>query len=376
MDVFDPRLRTSKKEKKEDIKKVNKKLKENPLVNILFDTTPEIILILNKYRQIVMSNSNLLHFLKVEKEDVLLGKRPGEALSCIRCASKNIGCGSTRFCKYCGAINAIFNSQKFKAKDIQECNITVRRKTGIRGFNFLIWASPFEFEGEDYTIFVARDISVEKFQDVFERMVFHEILDLAGSIKSLMELLPHMVQEKIKEFKEEGVKIASQLISQIESHKDLLLAERGELEVKAETIYVPDLLSAITVLYRSHKLCEGKFINVSINAELLYICSDQIILSRCLGHLIKNALEASRPGDTITVSYENDSDGIKFMVHNRGEMSEEVQCQLFNRGFSTKKERGRGLGTYSIKLLVERYLNGKVNFTSDEKEGTSFIVRL
>jgi len=310
-----------------------------------------------------------------KNESSILGKRPGEALSCIRCTHKSAGCGTTRFCKYCGAINAVFNSQKFKIRDIQECNLTVRRKNGIRGFNLLIWASPFEFEGEDFTIFVARDISVEKFQDLFERMVFQDMLSLAGSIKALMELLPDMAQEKIREFREEGIRIASRLISEIESHKDLLAAEGGELKVNPESIYVPDLLSAITVLYKNHKVCEGKSINTSLKAELQYICSDQILLSRCLGHLIKNALEASMPGDTVRVAYENDSNGIKFSVHNKGEMSESVKCQVFNRGFTTKKERGRGLGTYSIKLLTERYLNGKVNFTSAGNE-TVFTIRL
>ena len=36
--------------------------------------------------------------------------------------------------------------------------------------------------------------------------------------------------------------------------------------------------------------------------------------------------------------------------------------------------QGRGLGTYSIKLLTERYLKGKVDFTSDATAGTTFRV--
>jgi sensor histidine kinase regulating citrate/malate metabolism len=47
--------------------------------------------------------------------------------------------------------------------------------------------------------------------------------------------------------------------------------------------------------------------------------------------------------------------------------------QLFQRSFSTKGE-GRGLGTYSIKLLTERILNGKVSFTSSMDDGTTFRV--
>jgi sensor histidine kinase regulating citrate/malate metabolism len=52
-------------------------------------------------------------------------------------------------------------------------------------------------------------------------------------------------------------------------------------------------------------------------------------------------------------------------------MPKEVQLQLFQRSFSTKG-RGRGIGTYSIKLLTEKYLRGKVDFISNEGTGTTF----
>jgi signal transduction histidine kinase len=56
-------------------------------------------------------------------------------------------------------------------------------------------------------------------------------------------------------------------------------------------------------------------------------------------------------------------------------MSEAVRLQIFNRSFSTKGP-GRGLGTYSVKLLTEQYLGGKVGFTTDPKQGTTFQVTI
>ncbi len=52
-------------------------------------------------------------------------------------------------------------------------------------------------------------------------------------------------------------------------------------------------------------------------------------------------------------------------------MPEAVQLQLFQRSFTTKG-LGRGIGTYSIRLLTERYLGGKVSFTSTPAAGTRF----
>ncbi len=55
-------------------------------------------------------------------------------------------------------------------------------------------------------------------------------------------------------------------------------------------------------------------------------------------------------------------------------MPREVQLQIFQRSFSTKG-LGRGLGTYSVRLLTERYLKGSVSFTSSAEFGTTFRVR-
>ena len=63
--------------------------------------------------------------------------------------------------------------------------------------------------------------------------------------------------------------------------------------------------------------------------------------------------------------------GVCFSVHNPSVMPRTVQLQIFERSFSTKGT-GRGLGTYSMKLLSERYLGGRVWFSSSKGEGTTF----
>lgn len=43
-----------------------------------------------------------------------------------------------------------------------------------------------------------------------------------------------------------------------------------------------------------------------------------------------------------------------------------------NRNLVFQEAMGRGWGTYSMKLLGEKILRGRVNFTSSEKNGTTF----
>jgi signal transduction histidine kinase len=47
---------------------------------------------------------------------------------------------------------------------------------------------------------------------------------------------------------------------------------------------------------------------------------------------------------------------------------------VFHRSFTTKG-KGHGLGTYSMRMLTERYLDGEITFSSQPGEGTIFRVR-
>jgi sensor histidine kinase regulating citrate/malate metabolism len=60
-------------------------------------------------------------------------------------------------------------------------------------------------------------------------------------------------------------------------------------------------------------------------------------------------------------------------VTNKGEIARDVQLQLFKRSFSTKTTNGRGIGTYSMKLFGERYLDGNIGFNSSNGRTTFYI---
>lgn len=87
-------------------------------------------------------------------------------------------------------------------------------------------------------------------------------------------------------------------------------------------------------------------------------------------------MEASKPGDDIKLSADLSANEIFIHVWNGTVMPQNVQVQMFQRSFSTKAASGRGIGTYSVKLLVEQYLKGKVTFISNEEEKTTFTITL
>jgi len=116
---------------------------------------------------------------------------------------------------------------------------------------------------------------------------------------------------------------------------------------------------------------KNKKLVVSADCEDARIKTDKTLLSRVIGNLVKNALEAEAAGATVTLNCKKSGDGAVFTVHNPGQMPEDSRLQVFQRSFSTKGA-GRGLGTYSIRLLTVRYLKGKVSFTTGDS-GTTFL---
>jgi len=56
-------------------------------------------------------------------------------------------------------------------------------------------------------------------------------------------------------------------------------------------------------------------------------------------------------------------------------MTHDVEMQVFLRSFSTEGVQ-RGLGTYSLKIIGEQYLGGKVNFEPNPERGTTFFIDL
>ncbi len=86
---------------------------------------------------------------------------------------------------------------------------------------------------------------------------------------------------------------------------------------------------------------------------------DQVQMRTAIGNLLKNAIDASRPGMVVTVHVaDTNTNAISIRVFDQGApLSEEVVSQVF-RPFFTQKKAGLGLGLSVSKSLVEN--NGGV----------------
>jgi len=348
-------------------------LLDSPLVQQVLDCFPEPAMILNRQRQVVQVNNKLTELLKVDAQQ-LLGARPGEILNCIHSHECVNGCGTSKFCRQCGALQAILDAFKTQTPQSRECRITCTSDQGLVSLDLRVWATPLAFN-ESFTVFALRDISDEKRRAVLEHIFFHDVLNAAGGLKGVIEIWPDLSPEEAAEMGPMAGNLAEELLEEIKSQRDLVAAERGDLAPDFEEFNVRALLSELCFMYSHHPDAAEKTLAPPVFSGSTMVYSDRTLLSRVLGNLIKNALEASSPGQTVGVSFEN-SGAASFAVHNATVMPEAVQMQVFQRSFSTKAKTGRGIGTYSVKLLTERYLKGKVAFSSSQDAGTTFTLTL
>jgi signal transduction histidine kinase len=168
---------------------------------------------------------------------------------------------------------------------------------------------------------------------------------------------------------------ANNLVEEIQAQRQLNDAERGALHTELKEVNSLSVLNDLKNLYSAQVLASDKTIIIDNNSESLAVKTDPVLLRRVLGNMVKNAIEVFNPKAIITLRCQTMNQSVQFSVHNDFVIEKNIQLQLFKRSFTTKGV-GRGLGTYSMKLLGEKYLKGKVGFESTEQNGTTFFIEI
>lgn len=368
---YAPALRKS----QEAIIKEYDELQKINFIQEIFNSLPYLAMILNQERQIVFLNESMLNELGLKDVFVALGQRPGEILHCIHSKENPAGCGTTKACRYCGAVNTILLAQQSKTKQEGECRISSVINGQLTAFDLQISANPIIFFNQQYLLVSIQDISDAKRKQILEKTFFHDIMNsLSGLLMGVSLLKNNLTQaDPIVEILDLA---SNQIVEEIEKQRDLISMEKDELVVKFETLSVKQIIKDLTEQY--HQLFEKqrkKIILPQADAPDISFQTDKVLFKRVLSNLMKNALEAVKPGENITISLELKAPWIFISIHNPGYMQPEIQSQIFQRSFSTKG-KGRGIGTYSIKLITEKYLKGEVSFYSTPEAGTVFTVKI
>ena len=347
-----------------------------PNVKEFINALPYVASILNPERQVIYVNDRMLEMLKVNSLEDLLGLRPGEALNCINSGKEDGKCGTSEGCRYCGAVNTILKSQNTNLPVKNECRITSKINDEEINFDFLVMASPFYINEKQYIILTINDISSEKRKKMLEKIFFHDVINTAGTLKGIIELMKNNNDhEELIKFINLADSTSKDLVEEIQSQRELLLAENNELIVNRRTISSLNLLNEISVQIRYHQTALNRSVTIDNNSNEILFKSDEVLLKRVLINMLKNALEATPEQGEVKLGCYGEDGKVFIWVHNPEYIPRDIQLQIFHRSFSTKGYN-RGLGTYSMKLFTEKNLGGIISFISSKEEGTKFFVEL
>lgn len=302
-----------------------------PAVGAMLNQLPHAVLLINRRRQIVYANPAAAPLFPDRPVEDVVGMRIGEAVNC-RIISKTLG----------------------------------------NDMDLRVWAVPLSAGGERLTLFTLVDISDEKRREMLERVFFHDVLNTAGGSQGMASLYEVASAEERDEMSGMMARLSGTLIEELQTQQSVTPMEHGDLFVRREPVSSLRILRAVAEAYRNHWATGDCCLAISPESTDAAFDSDPALLRRVIGNMTKNALEACPAGGTVTLSCSSDAAHVSFRVHNATAMPRSTQLQLFQRSFSTKGQ-GRGLGTYSMKLLSERYLNGHVSFVSSPEHGTTFV---
>lgn len=343
----------------------------------LLDATDDMAAILTEKREVVYANGRLRDFAGAVSVEQLCGLRPGDALGCVHAESRPGACGDSDGCAFCGASAAFEETLRTGEPARRECRILSGAGGRTGALDILARTTQFSVDGRRFVLLVLSDISQGKRRAALERIFFHDILNTVSSFSVYLDLLKARVRD------EEDVRlvqrlqsIAGALVEEIRGQKILVSAENRTLSVQRELIESRDLAGRLVQQFEGQEAARGRTLAIAAFSESFTFVSDDSLVRRVLGNMVKNALEASAEGETVTIGFPPEADGrVRFDVHNRALIPAPVAAQVFQRSFSTKGS-GRGLGTWSMKLLAEDYLGGAVSFRSEAGAGTTFSLVL
>jgi signal transduction histidine kinase len=348
-------------------------LLNNPIINAILESVSGYAILLDENSKAIAVNSHLKSDLNIKNNNVITGLRPGDILCCRNSLNSPHGCSTSQKCQFCGilaTINEAFSSNTISEK---ECSLALMQSDNFLYSEYKVRTTPLEINNSQFVVVIFQDISSEKRRVVLERTFFHDIRNILVGLTGWSEIL-------IKETKSESAQrihsLTMRMVEDIESHRILLSAEQGNLEVRYEPVSIHQVFASIDHIFGNYELTDGVKLLIRQYEGHLLLKTDESLLTRVIVNMVKNALEASSEGKTVTVYFEDGKQGPSFMVHNENTIPEEIALRIFNRSFSTKARSGRGIGTYSMKLFGEQYLKGIVSFTSDEENGTTFRITL
>jgi signal transduction histidine kinase len=353
-------------------------LSRDPVIDALLHSVLGLVAVLNEQRQVLTLNARLLERLGVSDAATVFGLRLGEAVGCRHAQAGPGGCGTSEFCSTCGAAIAMMTSLAQDVPVERVCAIDLEHPIdGSDHLYFRAQVCPLRRRSRRVLLVFIQDVTEEQQRALLEQTFFHDVKNTLCAMLAAGELLAGSSHRGDPALAETLVRMTQRLAREIELQRCLVTFRAEQFESRQSRIPLDRFCEDLVGTCAHHPAAAGKQLQVApFAAPAPEVETDEALLRRIVQNMVVNALEATPAGGTVRIACTDGAGGTEIEVWNAGVIPADVARRIFQRNFSTKGTLGRGLGTYSMKLLGENLLGGEVGFTSDPARGTRFRLRL
>lgn len=179
----------------------------------------------------------------------------------------------------------------------------------------------------------------------------------------------------------EITRAGNHLLSLISDLIDLSRIETGKIILTIAPVSINDAIStslrSVSPLAQFHHVT---LISQCPQEDSLWVHADSVRLRQVLINLLSNAIKYNLPGGTVTLSCEQNDDGVQLTVTDTGMgIPADMQSRVFNAFDRLGREAGTTVGTGIGLVITQRIVHamqGSIGFESEEGKGSSFWVRL
>lgn len=342
---------------------------QNPLVSGLLQSISGLLAVVDEHRQVVAANNSILKMLNIDKQEKILGLRPGQVLNCVHAEEEPAGCGTTKFCSTCGAAIAIVSSLGQDKPVERTCTLLANRGDKNIDIVLRVKSHPITITRKRFLLLFLQDITIQHQRAALERTFFHDTNNMIGVLIGGTELLAvESPSQLVKDIHAASLRIQKE----VEIQRCLSQRHNSNYQPMRYEITTKQIIAELKSFFANHPVARKKSIDFQQNYPNISINTDISLLSRVLCNMAINALEATSENGVVKIWLEQKDSSLTFYVWNAQEIPQEIAIRIFQRNFSTKEQDGRGIGTFSMKLFGETYLGGKVDFNTSPEEGTVF----
>jgi signal transduction histidine kinase len=348
----------------------------NPIIDGVMCMAGGLIAVLNQQQQILAVNNRLLEMLGATNPNEVVGLRPGEALGCVHADETASGCGTSPYCMTCGAAIAIVATSQRQDQADKTCAITIEKEGRRVDLFFRVHTAAIKVDNQRFVLVFLHDITLRQQQAALERAFFHDIKNTISGLLNASELLSSAPADQSGDLTQYIISLSKRLSREVELQRHLSQNGRADIKTRREPHAVEMILQDLKLAaehYPSRGTARLEIIN---HAPGMVMTTDGSLLTRVLSNMLVNAFEAGATDQLVRLKVDIADNEIVFSVWNSAVMPQSVARRIFQRNFSTKDDIGRGLGTFSMKLIGEKLLGGHVDFESTPKAGTRFFISL